>query len=66
MKGKVKHKKYQTATKQQTDDILTEADEWMKTAPNIKMFSDARSITRRSVAEYIANQKGLTLWPVFF
>lgn len=54
----------EVATVEQGRDFIEQAKKWMASAPNAGMFNDCKSITRSSVAEYIANQNGYTLWPL--
>ena len=57
-------KSFETATPEQAKEFAERAKEWMQTAPNIGMFNVCKSITRSSVAEYIANQAGFSLWKI--
>lgn len=56
--------KLEAATKEQGKEFMDQAIEWTERAPNISMFNDCKSVTRASVAEYIANQAGYSLWPI--
>lgn len=56
--------KLEAATKEQGKEFMEQANEWIERAPNIGMFNDCKSVTRCSVAEYIANQTGYSLWPI--
>lgn len=54
---------YESATKQQAQEIWSEVDRWMDEAPMAWIFGDCKSSSRKAIGEYIANQKGLSLWP---
>lgn len=55
--------KLKQATDKQANAIFEEAKDWYANAPMACIFGDCKSITIRSVAEFIANQKGISLWP---
>jgi len=48
------------ATKKVSDECLKKADDWLR--PSGGIFSDARSLAKHAVAEYLANEKGFTLY----
>lgn len=49
------------ATDEQADQFIATANSWLATTRG--HFSNAKSTARISVAEYLANQEGLTLIP---
>lgn len=49
------------ASPEVSERCLAQADEWIS-GPAGSMFSDARTIAKRAVAEYLANEKGFTLF----
>lgn len=53
---------YREATEEEGKELLAEAEEWYANAPKASNFHDCKSLTKKSVAEYIANQKGLTIF----
>jgi hypothetical protein len=50
------------ATEEESKVYWEKAEVWFKDAPAGDMFNDCRSVAGRSVAEYIANQDGITLY----
>lgn len=53
---------YQTANDDEAAEIWGEVEEWTKHAPMSWIFHDCMNTTRRSIGEYLANQRGLSLW----
>ena len=53
---------YKKATENEATDICASVDKWFEDAPMTNMFGDCKGVSTRSVAEYIANQKNLTLF----
>lgn len=53
---------YRVATKEECAAIVAQAKEWLETSPAGMMFNDCKSATKSSVAEFIANQQGLTVY----
>ena len=56
------HQQYRNATEEEGREIFREATKWFENAPAASMFGSCTGITKSSVAEYIANQQGLTLY----
>ena len=53
---------YRETTDEEANEIWASVDLWFDNAPMTGSFNDCKSITKKSVAEYLANQKGLTLF----
>lgn len=54
--------KYRTVTEEEGREIYEESKQWFEKAPSTSMFNDAKGIAMGAVAEYLANQKNLTLY----
>lgn len=50
------------ATDEEAKVIWDRVEVWWKDAPAGSMFNSCKSITKRSVAEFLANQEGFTLY----
>ena len=53
---------YRETTDDEANEIWESVGQWFDDAPMTGSFNDCKAITKKSVAEYIANQKGLTLF----
>lgn len=53
---------YELATNDEAAEIWGEVDEWIRTAPMSWIFGNCMSTARRAIGEYLANQRGLSLW----
>ncbi len=54
---------FKLATEEEKREIMNEVKVWFIEAPMAWIFGDFKHSTKSSVAEYIANKKGLSLWP---
>jgi len=50
------------AGKKKRREFLDKAKEWLDNADSALFFGDVQSIAVRAVAEYMANQEGLTIY----
>jgi hypothetical protein len=50
------------ATDEEAKVIWERVEAWWKDAPAGSVFHDCKSITKRSVAEYLANQQNITMY----
>ena len=50
------------ATKEEADVIWEKVEAWWKDAPAGCMFNSAKSTAKVAVAEFLANQDGVTLY----
>lgn len=46
--------------------FLEEAQDWFANADSAVFFGDVKTIAIRAVAEYLANQKGFTLYKLLY
>lgn len=53
---------YTLANDDQARECVSQAGEWFYEKGGRTMFEDVAGVARSAVAEYIANQKGLTLY----
>ena len=58
----VELEKYTQVTIEEGKEISKKVKTWFENAPNSDMFNDCKGLCKTSVAEYIANQEGKTLY----
>ena len=55
--------KLRLATEEEGNLLLIAANNWLSNGPSGFMFSDAKTIAKCAVMEYLANEQGLTIYP---
>ena len=55
--------KLRVVTEEEGDLLLLAANNWLQNGPSGFMFSDAKTIAKCAVMEYLANEQGLTIYP---
>jgi hypothetical protein len=60
-----KYQNFKLATNEQAEGYVEEAKDWLENSPSAVMFSSAKGVSTRAIAEYLANQDERTLYQSF-
>ena len=50
------------ATIEKAEEIHNKAKDWLDNSPSAVMFGSSKTVAKLAVAEFLANQEGLTLY----